>query len=133
MKSFSSQTLIIATLLFAVVQGQAAPKDDLRDFMHAKLTHSQKVLEGLTSNDFDLIAKHAEQLTQVSQASNWQVLQTEDYIEQSREFRRASSAVRDAAKKKNLDGAALAYVDMTMKCVNCHKYVRGVRLAKLDK
>ena len=125
--------LAIGTVLFAAFQGEGKPKNDLRDFMHAKLTHSQKVLEGLTSNDFDLIAKHAESLTELSLASNWQVLQTEDYVEQSREFRRASSAVRDAAKKKNLDGAALAYVDMTMKCVNCHKYVRGVRIANLEK
>ena len=29
-----------------------------------------------------------------------------------------------------LTKAALAYVDVTMKCVNCHKYVRQVRMAR---
>ena len=50
-------------------------------------------------------------------------------MEHSVEFRRTADAITAAAKKKNLDGAALAYVDMTMKCVNCHKYVRGVRIS----
>ena len=36
----------------------------------------------------------------------------------------------EAARKKNLDGAVLAYVDLTMKCINCHKYVRGVRVSQ---
>jgi hypothetical protein len=28
------------------------------------------------------------------------------------------------AKDKNIDGATLAYLRLTMNCVNCHKYVR---------
>ena len=28
------------------------------------------------------------------------------------------------AKAKNLDGATLAYVRLTMNCIECHKYVR---------
>jgi hypothetical protein len=57
------------------------------------------------------------------------VLQTPEYLQQSQDFRRTADAVTEAAKKKNLDGTALAYVELTMKCINCHKYVRGVRMA----
>ena len=106
--------------------------NDVRDFMRAKLAHSQKVLEGLTTEDFDMIAKNSQAMSLLAQASNWQVLQTPEYLEQSRDFRRAADTLTDAAKKKNLDGAALAYVEVTMKCVNCHKYVRGVRMAGTD-
>jgi hypothetical protein len=35
------------------------------------------------------------------------------------------------ARQKNLDGAALKYVELSLKCVNCHKYVRGVRMAAI--
>ena len=31
------------------------------------------------------------------------------------------------------DATVLAYMDVTMKCVNCHKYVRSIRMAKLDR
>jgi cytochrome c556 len=112
--------------------GKSEPPNNVRDFMRAKLSHSQKVLEGLTTEDYDMIAKNSQAMSLLSQATNWQVLQTEEYLQQSRDFRRAADALTEAAKKKNLDGAALAYVELTMKCINCHKYVRRLRMARLD-
>ena len=107
--------------------------NDVHDFMRLKLEHSQKVLEGIALEDFAEIAKHSQAISLLSQEATWRVLQTPDYLQHSTEFRRAADAMTVAANKKNLDGAALAYVDLTMKCVNCHKYVRGVRVAKLDR
>ena len=37
-----------------------------------------------------------------------------------------------AAKEKNLEAATLAYVRVTMSCVNCHKLVRGKLVASAD-
>lgn len=106
-----------------------APPDGVIVFMRAKLEHSQKVLEGLTTDNFDMIAKGAGQMEMLSQEAAWQVLQTPEYRLQSAEFRRATRALKDAAVKKNLDAAALSFVDVTMKCVRCHQYVRHVRAA----
>lgn len=107
---------------------EAGPEPDkVAGFMRAKLMHSQNVLEGLTTEDYDLIAKGAQELALASLDSNWHVLQTEDYARQSAEFRRACGLLGDAAKAKNLDGAALAWMDVTLKCVQCHKYVRDER------
>ena len=117
---------ISAGLLAAAVFAQeSAPKADaVADFMRAKLGHSQRVLEGLSLEDYDLIARGAQELSIASQASSWQVLQTEEYARQSGEFRRSCDSLRNAAKAKNLDGAALAWMEVTMKCIQCHKYVR---------
>ena len=101
--------------------------DQVARFMRAKLSHSQDVLEGLAVEDFDLIDKGAQQLSLVSEDAGWQVLQTEDYARQSAEFRRSCDSLRKAAKAKNLDAAALAWMEVTMKCVQCHKYVRDER------
>jgi hypothetical protein len=112
-------------LAAAVVAQESAPKADaVADFMRAKLGHSQRVLEGLSLEDYDLIARGAQELALASQASSWQVLQTEEYARQSGEFRRSCDSLRNAAKAKNLDGAALAWMEVTMKCIQCHKYVR---------
>lgn len=108
----------------------AQEPNKVSEFMRAKLVHSQKVLEGLATENFDQIAKNAQDLSLLSQAATWQVLQTAEYRDRSTEFRRSADALAEAAKKKNLEGAALAYVDVTMKCVNCHKYVRQVRMAR---
>jgi len=102
----------------------AVEPDRVAGFMRAKLAHSQDVLEGLSLEDFDLIGKGAQELSLVSQDSSWQVLQTEDYARQSAEFRRSCDTLRKAAQEENLDGALLAWMEVTMKCVQCHRYVR---------
>ena len=97
--------------------------------MRAKLQHSQKVLEGLTTENFELIAQNAQSMGLLSEATSWQVLQTPEYSRRSARFRHAADKVKKAAKEANLDGATLAYVDLTIQCVECHKYVRTVRTA----
>ena len=105
----------------------AAPPNDVAGFMRLKLPHAQKILEGIALEDYPLIAKSANELSLLSRETNWEVLQTPEYLAYSNEFRRATDAVSRAAKEKDIDGAALAYMDMTLKCVSCHKYVRDVR------
>jgi hypothetical protein len=102
----------------------AAEPDQVAAFMRVKLAHSQDVLEGLSLADYDLIAKGAQELSLVSQAASWQVLQTEEYARQSAEFRRSCDTLRRAAREENLDAALLAWMEVTMKCVQCHRYVR---------
>lgn len=100
--------------------------NDVAVFMRAKLGHSQHVIEGLALADYALIARGAHDLALASQASSWEVLQTADYARHSQEFRRSCESLRSAAKEENLDGAALAWMEVTMKCIQCHKYVRDV-------
>jgi cytochrome c556 len=128
-KSIGVGALVVAMATFWIGRGHSETPPSLRDFMRVKLSHSQKVLEGLTTPDFDMIAKNSEALKRLSLESDWQVIQTPEYQDFSKHFRRAADALTETAKKKNLDGAALAYVELTMNCINCHKYVRGVRMA----
>ena len=110
----------------------ARAQDKVAVFMKAKLAHSQQVLKGLATEDFELIAKNAQAMSLLCEDEIWMVLQTPEYRERSTEFRRSVDSVTEAAKKKNLEAAALGYVDVTLKCVNCHKYVRKVRMARLE-
>jgi hypothetical protein len=119
--------LFIALLLAA--PGSSEQEKGKREFMREKLKHSQEIVEGLTVENFDQIAKNAQRLGLLSHAAGWNVFQTEEYVLQSGEFRRAVEALSKHAMQKNLDGAVLAYLDVTMKCVNCHKYVRRIRMA----
>ncbi|HZL88791.1 MAG TPA: hypothetical protein VFB96_10495 [Pirellulaceae bacterium] len=119
-------------LSFVPAPADAQEADKVAIFMRAKLEHSQKVLEGLTLEDYEKIAKHAQEMSLLSQASTWQILQTPEYHDRSVEFRRSVDAITEAARKKNLEGAALAYVEATMKCVSCHKYVRRVKMMRAE-
>lgn len=133
--SYLTKILTVMALLIGVTS--AVAQDDreanISKFMKAKLSHSQKLIEALTLEDYDQMAKSAQEMSLLSQAELWQVLQTPEYLQHSTEFRRAANTLTEAAKKKNLDGAALAYVDMTLKCVNCHKYVRRAKMAAVER
>ena len=117
--------LTLAIFLGGVaIASTAAAQDALSAFMKAKLEHSQKTLEGLAKADYDLVAKHSQAISLLCEDELWAVLKTPEYQDRSNEFRRSVNAITDAARKKNLEAATLAYVDATMKCVTCHKYVR---------
>jgi hypothetical protein len=128
--------LALACLILAVgfSTGLGHDKDskDLKELMRRKLKYGQKVLEGLALNDFEVITSSAEELIQVSKAAEWKVVKTPRYEVYSNEFRRNAETMIENAKAKNLDGATLAYVDMTLTCVKCHKHVREVRMGRLD-
>ena len=105
--------------------GQAPNKSGA--FMRVKLDHAQQLLAAIALEDYESISRHAQKISLLTEDENWRVLQTVEYRRHSDDFRRATNAVTDAARKKNLDGAVLAYMQMTMHCVQCHKHVRSQR------
>ena len=132
-----NQTLTLATLvaaaLFSLVPGHAADRDQVvKAMMRRKLANAEKVLEGLSVNDFDMVAKHGNELLQFSKTTEWAVLKTAEYKLYSNDFRRNAERLVKQAKEKNTDGVTLAYVDMTFTCVKCHQHVREIRMARLD-
>ena len=86
----------------------------LKPFMQQKLDHSKSILEALAVEDFDKLAKSAQALSLLSLESNWNVLTTDEYIQQSAAFRRACSVIQEAAHEKNVDRAALGFMDLTV-------------------
>jgi cytochrome c556 len=119
-------TLTVAVCLNASISSASA-QNALSDFMKAKLVHAEKTLEGLAREDYDLIAKHSQAISLLCEDELWMVLKTPEYQARSNEFRRSVNAITDAARKKNLEAATLAYVDATLKCVSCHQHVRKTR------
>jgi len=118
--------------LLPTMSGHTQQADKVSELMKKKITYSQKVLEGIALNDFDLIAANAKELILVSQKAEWLVLQTPEYKLHSNDFRRSAETMVTQSKAKNLDAVALAYVEMTLTCVKCHKHVREIRMARLD-
>jgi cytochrome c556 len=96
-------------------------------FMRAKLNLSQNVLEGLTTENFEMIDKNAKLLLKASMAAEWEVKgmpSPSEYTAFTAEFQRLCRDLTKAVEAKNLDAATLAYVRLTTNCVDCHKYVR---------
>lgn len=77
-------------VLLATTNGEQQEKP-VHTFMHAKLAHSQSILEGLAVENYDQIAKSSQSLTLLSEEAGWNVLQTAEYARQSDLFRRHRS------------------------------------------
>ena len=92
--------------------------------MHKKLEYSQQILDGLTREDFDVIAKNAKIMSVFTELETWSRSALPRYDTQLKIFRFANQDLIRQAEAKNLDGVTLAYVQLTLSCVNCHKVVR---------
>jgi cephalosporin-C deacetylase-like acetyl esterase len=98
--------------------------DSLKPFMKRKLELAKNVIEAIALEDHEKLAKNAQGLSLLSMESGWNVFTTNQYAQHSTDFRRAVQVVIDGAHEKNIDRAALGYVNMTLQCVECHKYMR---------
>jgi hypothetical protein len=109
---------------------ESAKKLAMKAFMRKKLASSQEIIEGLALEDFELIEKGAKNLKAMSAAAEFMVTEDPLYKEHSNDFRKVVIKMEKAAREKRIDGATLGFMDMTMSCVECHKYVRTILIAQ---
>jgi hypothetical protein len=91
--------------------------------MQKKIEHSRELLAGLCVEDFGRIAVNARSLTQITE-EQWIGVESEQYRMHLKNFRFATAELERLANEKNIDGASLAYLQMTMSCIDCHKHLR---------
>ena len=118
--------IAVAVASWCMVGSSQAPSA-IEATMTRKLASANKLLEGLAIEDFEMLDDSAARLELLSQEAGWQVLQTPEYRRMSDSFRHAVGQLQVAAKEKNLDAASLAYIRMTITCVDCHRHVRAVQ------
>ena len=119
--------LILASLFAGTTSSyaQAEKESGVKEAMRQKVAYSQQVLVGITLEDFGLIADNAKKLVELSNKTNWYSRQVPEYELFLNEFRRNAQQLTEAGQQKNLDAASLAYVQMTLSCVSCHKLIRN--------
>jgi hypothetical protein len=137
MKGYAMKRITLFLVILGIICGYAyhagvlalaqEPAESTKQFpvlMHMKLDRSKDVLEGLSVENYGMIAENARRLKLLSLESGWNVIQSKEYEQQSHDFRRACDVIADAAEEKNINRAALGYVTLTVRCVECHSYVR---------
>jgi hypothetical protein len=91
--------------------------------MKKKLEFSKNILDGLVKEDYQKILKNAKSLNEMGKRK-WLENESVEYRTQNQVFWFTTGSLRIAAEEKNMDGATLAYMQMTLSCVNCHKQLR---------
>ena len=99
-------------------------KDSRSDFMERKLKCGQKMLADLSRRDLRSVQEDADQLERICADLQWNVLQTQEYLERSATFRRTIAALSTAARDDRFDRARLEYADLVGQCFACHEYLR---------
>lgn len=127
----SALALAAVAVLSLSVGGDPPKPQKKTTIMEKKLAAAQKILDGLALNKFDEIKENAELLNDLSKQAAWKLIETPRYEQYSEEFQRVTLKMANHAKEKNLDAAALEYVDMTLLCVKCHQHTREVRIGQI--
>lgn len=126
--------VVLLGLVLAIPSSSQDKKRDPDPLMVAKLHESQALLAALALGDFDKIKKTADALYKLSSEAQFKkARQTPEYELHANAFQRSAETIANKAKAKNLDGATLAYLDLTLTCVRCHQYTREVRIGQHSK
>jgi hypothetical protein len=122
---------LIVTLLIVCVGVTAATAQTvgLNRVMRAKLEHAQQILGDVVTSNWSGLERHSQELRRATEDPAWAVLTTPEYVRHTAAFLRATEDLLEAAKQRDLEAAPLAYVSLTMSCVQCHRYLARTRIA----
>ena len=136
--ALGASALVLAMAGALAAQGPALPqnpRDDpeqvrkvLNQAMAKKLKHAQELVAALALEDFVRLADNARTLRQIGQDTLWKVSPNLTYVKYSAEFASAAEELERRAKERDLNGATLSYVRLTISCVECHKFIRDNRI-----
>ncbi len=111
------------------VKESAAPVGKVDDknpsiWMKKKLDYSQNILAGITLEDFDKIADNARAMKGLGKFEGFVRSRNAAYTRQLQLFEETNDEIIRQADNDNVEGVALAFTQLTINCVNCHKVLR---------
>ncbi|MCA9062901.1 MAG: hypothetical protein KDA96_07575 [Planctomycetaceae bacterium] len=111
----------------------AVQQDDeenaLQKFMRQKLVASTNVLEGLVTDELTMVSDGADVLLKMGREEKWRASNDMIYHRYSVEFEQAVKEMKDEAEAQSIEGTSLAWINVTMKCLKCHEWVRNTIIA----
>lgn len=113
--------------------GQAQDQKTLREMtsnqalMRDKLVEMNRVLEGLTLDNFEQVASAGERLWMISKATGWHISDpTPRYELLAKNFQEAAGDLQRHAKERNVEAATLDPVRLNIMCAQCHQHMREI-------
>ena len=117
----------LALSLLALLALQTARQGPVESLMKAKAGYAHRLLDAVVLGDLETARDQAFRLKAVAETADWNVMDTPEYVRESEAFIRATDRLLQSAGSKNPEAVALAYVEVTLSCVHCHRYVSAQR------
>ena len=116
--------LLVGLLVAPVLAGSGSVQSPrLDELMQQKMEGSQGILEALVTSDYESVERLAGGLVRVSEVSVWSESRAPEYLRFAGNFRSAAETLAEEARAGDVDGMALRYVEMTLACVHCHRFL----------
>ena len=93
-------------------------------WMKRKLAFSQNILSALAKEEFDAISQNATAMKGLNQIESFVRRKPAGYRRQLDLFQFSVNELIRTSQQQNIDGATLAFTQMTVSCVHCHKQLR---------
>ena len=135
--SFRVRLLSLAAVLAftsAAVYSSSAQNPTLKTAMRTKLLNAQPLLEAVVTADFAAITRAAGALDRISETEivSWQANPQPEYRKQAMSFVLAVQGLREAAAKRDIDGALAEYTELVSSCTRCHAHVRRSHVVSFE-
>lgn len=93
--------------------------------MRDKLKQMNRILEGITLDDYVQVQESAEIIGMISEATSWHVVDpTPQYQRISKNFQEQATDLERHAKENNVEAATLDLIRMNLTCTQCHQHMR---------
>lgn len=133
-KSVIALACLIAVVGLLAVRAQetppkqkVTPEQDVSAVMEEKLRFSHKLLDSLAREDYPELEIAAQELRRIAR-EQWAANPSDEYKTQLQVFWTTLEGIESGAQRKEIDEATLAYMQMTLSCVKCHKLIRREQL-----
>ena len=97
--------------------------------MKSKLLHSHRLLKSLAQEDFATLEDSAQKLSKIAK-EQWIKNPSPKYRAQLQIFWTTLGGIESGARAGDIEEATLAYMQMTLSCVRCHKIIRREKRLK---
>jgi hypothetical protein len=122
--------IVVALSALLGLAASSSQGPEVNQVMREKLTHAQKILEAVVTSDWASLETHSRELEQLTNDPRWMVLKYPEYARHSSAFVRAVQDLHRAAAQRDLEKTPQAYIAVTLRCVDCHRYLARLRIAK---
>ena len=121
MKSLAITVSLLAAVVLASGGLTAQYNPTKGALMKAKAGYAHKLLDAVVQDDFEAIQDQAFRLKAVTESAEWNASKSPEYVRESDAFIHATEKLYDASKAEDGDATMLAFVDLTLRCVRCHR------------
>jgi cytochrome c556 len=118
---------LLALSVLVLTALQTASQGPVEALMKAKAGYAHRLLDAVVRGELETVRDQAFRLKAVAETADWNVIDTPEYVRESEAFIRATDRLLQSAGSKNHEAVALAYVEITLSCVHCHRYVNANR------